>query len=271
MKLSETYKSDLRTVYLIAATVALLWTITILVFFLWNSAFERKHLFEMAKNEALSFYKKDQAFRNWVASHSGVYVPVDENTPRNPYLSHVFERDITTPSGRELTLMNPAYVIRQVMGNFPDLYGVKGHITSLKPLNPINVPDEWEVSALSSFESGTVEAIEISSIDGEPYMRFMRPMLTKESCLKCHAHQGYKVGDIRGGVSLAVPFTPYLAIQQSTIRGLASSLGSIWIFGIFAIGFITHIGKKRLVERSVASVMKMPRSTGETFLLAKLC
>jgi hypothetical protein len=33
----------------------------------------------------------------------------------------------------------------------------------------------------------------------------MKPLVTQEGCLKCHEHQGYKVGDIRGGVSVYVP------------------------------------------------------------------
>ena len=57
---------------------------------------------------------KDVLYRQWGARHSGVYVPVTPETPPNPYLSHIPERDITTPSGKKLTLVNPAYMTRQV-------------------------------------------------------------------------------------------------------------------------------------------------------------
>jgi len=30
----------------------------------------------------------------------------------------------------------------------------------------------------------------------------MAPLITEESCLQCHAQQGYKVGDIRGGIGI---------------------------------------------------------------------
>lgn len=57
-------------------------------------------------------------------------------TASNPYLSHVSERDIETPSGQRLALMNPAYALRQINEEFADLYGVARHITSLNPLRP---------------------------------------------------------------------------------------------------------------------------------------
>ena len=75
------------------------------------------------------------------------------------YLKNISERDITTPSGKKLTLMNPAYMVRQVMEDYSELYGVRGHITSLKLKNPDNAPDEWERRALERFEDGAEEVI----------------------------------------------------------------------------------------------------------------
>ncbi len=54
-------------------------------------------------------------------------------------------------------------------------------------------------------------------------MRLMKPMVTKESCLKCHTHQGYKVGDIRGSVSVSVPnnFTTFnLPILKDYLKAI---------------------------------------------------
>jgi hypothetical protein len=81
-------------------------------------------------------------------------VPATEATPPNPNLKHIPERDLITPSGKIVTLMNPAYMIREVMGAYDILYETKGHITSLNPLNPNNEPDSWERYALKQFEKG---------------------------------------------------------------------------------------------------------------------
>jgi hypothetical protein len=37
----------------------------------------------------------------------------------------------------------------------------------------------------------------------------MKSLETKQECLKCHAHQNYKVGDTRGGVSITIPMKKY--------------------------------------------------------------
>ena len=73
-------------------------------------------------------YAKDTLYRRWNTQHGGVYVPVTEDTPPNPYLRDVPERDITTPSGRQLTLLNHAYMIRQVYEMDPN--GPEGHLVA---------------------------------------------------------------------------------------------------------------------------------------------
>jgi len=57
-------------------------------------------------------------------------VPVTDNTPPNPWLSNLPERDISTPSGKKLTLINPAYMTRQVHELGAKQFGLQGHITS---------------------------------------------------------------------------------------------------------------------------------------------
>ena len=69
--------------------------------------------------------------------------------PPKPYLVNVPERDIRTPSGRPLTLLNHAYMIRQVYEM--DQTGPEGHLVAFYPLDPKNLPDAWESQALKSF------------------------------------------------------------------------------------------------------------------------
>lgn len=203
----------------------------------------------LAENTARAHFYKDQAFRRWAASHGGVYVPTDERTPPNPLLAHVPERDIFTPAGRPLTLMNPAYMLRQMMGEYRGLYGTQGKITSLHPINPGNAPDPWERQALLAFEQGAEEVMEYSEIDGAPHLRLMRPMSTEVDCLKCHAQQGYKAGDIRGGVGVAVPLTPFLQEAAKTNRRLTALFLLIGVVGLAIIGFLHLRGRQRISEQ----------------------
>lgn len=184
---------------------------------------------------------KDIAFRRWASDHGGVYVPADARTPPNPYLSHVPERDIVTPSGRRLTLMNPAYIIRQLHEAGQDRFGSQGHLTSLKPINPANAPDPWETEALRAFERGKAEVSSLDARGGKTFLRLMLPFVTEKGCLKCHAAQGYKEGDVRGGISVSVPFDPFLASAREERLSILAGHAVLWVIGL---GGIVYGGRR---------------------------
>lgn len=171
--------------------------------------------------------------------------------PSNPYLAHVPERDIRTPSGKTLTLVNPAYMTRKVYElaqEQKDSFIGRGHLTSLKPLRPENVPDPWEEKVLRSFEQGATEGSQIGEMDGQPYMRLMRPFVTDNSCLKCHAAQGYHVDDVRGGLSVSIPIQPLIDATRLQTAGTVTSHGLIWLLGLGVIG----LGGRRLANAAQA-------------------
>ncbi len=237
-----------------ALTLAIVWTIVTILFAAWNVYQKKQTTRALANKEARSHFGKDQAFRFWATTHGGVYVLTNERTPPNPYLKHVPERDIITSSGKKLTLMNPAYMLRQMMEESSNLYGVKGHIVSLKPLRAKNTPDEWEESALKAFERGLEEVSEFVDINGEPYLRLIQPMMTKKGCLKCHGFQGYKLGDVRGGVGVSVPMSSYLGQELKEIRQLIISYIFIWLFGVGGIYSGFRGLRHRIAERNQAVI-----------------
>lgn len=192
---SNAYRFRIRPYALI---IALIWTAIVGVSLMWNIYNTKQGTFDVARIQAQSSFMKDVIYRSWNALHGGVYVPVSDETPPNPYLK-VPKRDVTTRSGMELTLNNPAYMTRKVHEMEAKAYEVRSHITSLNPIRPANAPDPWETQALEAFKDGAKEASSVEKMNGADYMRLMRPLVTKEGCLKCHAVQGYKVGDIRGG------------------------------------------------------------------------
>ena len=200
-----------------------------------------------AISQARSQLQKDITFRKWVASQGGVYVPAGKETPPNPYLSHLPHRDINLADTSQLTLLNPAYLIRLIIAEHEQLYGVTGKITSLKPINADNSADSWEREALKSFAAGEEEAISFTEINGIPHLRYMLPLVTRESCLKCHARQGYTVGDIRGGLTVSLPMTAMLNHQSNTFQQQTMLLVGIWLVGIL---FILLTGKK-IVQQQV--------------------
>ncbi|MCP4405523.1 MAG: PAS domain S-box protein, partial [bacterium] len=240
-------KNSLRPLHRIMRAGVIIWTLLILGSLTWNIINTQRRTRKLAKNTARANFNKNLAVRQWATDHGGVYVPIDERTPPNPYLDHLPERDMTTPSGRQLTLMDPAYMLRQLMEEYADLYGIQGRLTSLKPLNPLNAPDEWERKALSAFERETEESFEFTQIEQEPYLRLMRPFVTKEGCLKCHAFRGYQVGDILGGIGVSVPMSPYLASERDVVRTMQISHAVLWALGMGAIALTLQRSKRRAV------------------------
>ena len=70
------------------------------------------------------------------------------------------------------------------------------------------MPQAWEIVALKSFESGAQkETADLHREGTITVFRYMAPLITAQSCLKCHAQPGYRVGDIRGGISVTLPAT----------------------------------------------------------------
>jgi len=208
------------------------WILIVLASFILSINEGKNVINELAKIEAETNYSKDIVYRKWASAHGGVYVPISDSLQPNQYLNNP-ERDIVTPSGKRLTLVNPAYMTRQVHELGKRDYGYRAHITSLNVIRPENKPSELEAKALKKFNDGINEYSEILSINNEKVLFYMRPMIAEQSCLKCHANQGYKVGDVRGGLSVIIPMDRYDNIlkKDNFIHGLIH-------FAFLAIGLL---------------------------------
>ena len=90
-----------------------------------------------------------------------------------------------------------------------------------------------ETEALRAFETDVKERSSMERIDGQLYWRLMRPLFVEASCLKCHASQGYKEGDIRGGISVSVLMMPYLKAARA--HQISLFFGHLCI-GLFGLG-----------------------------------
>lgn len=232
-----------------------IWTVIIIGSLIWSYNNERKLSIELASNVANAHFERDTAFKRWGASHGGVYVPIDAaRTLPNPHLSHLPERDITTPSGQKLTLMNPAYMLAQITSESHDYSVEKGGLTTFpeKLINPTNTPDQWELAALNLFASGADIVEEITDINGIPYFRLMKPLFMEENCINCHSSQNYKVGDLSGGIGVTVSMTPYIEAQEKSLLFLYISYGFFWVAGLIALAYLFRQTKAREFDQTQA-------------------
>ena len=221
--------------------VAVIWSLLIAYSLLWSHHLHTKDALRLGKMQGRAFFEKDLLYRRWASRHGGIYVPLTESTRPNPYLAHIPERDITTPSGVHLTLMNPAYMTRQVFEMAQEREGSgRGHITSLKPLRHENAPDPWEKESLLAFERGVSEVGTVATINGKPYYRYMKSLFADKPCLKCHQSQGYQEGDLRGGLSVSAPMEPIYAMMGNELRSTDIHHAIIWLMGLGIIGFGTR-------------------------------
>ena len=227
------------------------WTLIVGASVLWNLHEIRRESLEAARITARVAHFKDVVYRRWNAQQGGLYVPVTQEIRPNPYLKAP-ERDVETLTGKKLTLVNPAYMTRMAHEIQETAAGVLGHITSLKPTRPGNAPDPWETEALKAFERGETEVSSVELIQGKRYMRLIRPLVTEKGCLWCHKAQGYKEGEIRGGISVAVPIKRWWSLASSHVTALIGGHTGLWMLGIFGI----LIGARRL-DRSISDTKRL--------------
>ncbi len=126
--------------------------------------------------------------------------------------------------------LTPAVFGTKVCSDFYPRTGIKMKQTSRRVRNPNNAPDKWEEKSLEMFEvlnypKGTAHT-EFTVLHGEEVYRFIKPIYISKPCLRCHGERddisadlleyldtyyphdtstGYKVGDLRGGISLVIP------------------------------------------------------------------
>ncbi|MFC1555393.1 ATP-binding protein, partial [candidate division KSB1 bacterium] len=240
----------LRNLTLFSWIISFSWSVVVILSFIWLNYSEDVQSIEVAKAATRISIEKDIIYRRWTSVQGGVYVPATDQTQPNPYLDTA-ERDILKPSGQLLTLINPAFMIRLVEEMSPDSTNISGRIISLKPINPSNVADEWETNALKSFEKGATEAGSVEMFNGQAQYRYMLPLVTEESCLTCHAEQGYQVGSIRGGLSVAMPMAPLWEASKKQISNMAIAHSLLWFIGILGIFIGTRKVRNRMTEHEI--------------------
>lgn len=168
----------------------------------------------------------------------------------------------------------PAIVGREVAEHFSQTTIFKMKQTSLKYRNPNNKPDGWEIKQLERFESdpGLKDFSETTKLeDGSEVFRMMVPLKIEEACLKCHGDpansftkdgkdiagrqmENYKVGDIRGGISVIAPMaTVNAAIASNNYFNIIGNAICVLIIG--AVVFFMSRNVVSMLKRLVINLM----------------
>lgn len=199
------FKLNLSLKFIIACGIIITTTLGIFLYVIEQR--QERLIMKQVENEARSLFNQILITRRWVADHGGVFVEKLPWAKPNPHLVDIgIEAEITGIDGRRFVKRNPAMVTKELSKYAQDKNLYWFHITSLNLLNPGNAPDEFEKNALLQFETdGNKEFMSVETINNSKYFRYIAPLHIEETCLQCHAHQDYKVGDIRGAISVTIP------------------------------------------------------------------
>lgn len=171
--------------------------------------------------QARSLLQQIVITRQWIADQGGLYVRKSGRRTTNPFLPNT---DIEDRSGLHYVLRNPAMVTRQLSELSATSRHYQFRITSLQLRNPANAPNDFEQEALRVFERLGFERTQDGiarrdSEEGVPVYRRIIPLRVEEACLACHRDQGYRVGDVRGGISVTIPLDNAIAaITRTRLR-----------------------------------------------------
>ncbi len=219
-----------------------------------------KQLEQMMVQKAVSHFEDMLVTREWNARHGGVYVKRQEGLEPNPYLS---DNRLQIDDNTTLIKINPAWMTRQISELSNQQANRYYKITSLLPLNPDNAPDDFEKEALLHLEKNPDQTYYYTTIDQTaatassdtpPTFNFLGRLDMQDACMKCHAFQGYKTGDLRGGIRISLSSDDYreallLETEQYSFNlyvtaFLTSMLGLL----TFLVIYLLVRGQKKLSE-----------------------
>ncbi len=202
--------------------------------------------------QALSLFQQVILTRRWVTQHGGVFVAVRPGVDPNPFLTSLpgLKVNIKDEDGVQYTLRNPGLVTREISQLASQSGLSTARITSLKPVNEVtNSPDDFEREALKQLEEGMTEVTKVQKTPQGTIYRYIAPLYYEKKCNRCHSHQGYKDGDIRGGVSISIPMDKLVAEMRDT--RLYTVIAVIVIFVILAL-ILAVIIRRFLKELNIA-------------------
>ncbi len=224
--------------------LAVLWTIATATVLTWSLIDKWNRTRDVLRAEARSAFRKDRGLLRWYAARGGVFVRAPAAAPTNRTKPAADVR-----SGQRLVPVDASDMIREVHGFGHEESELRTHLVGLAPRRSANAPDAWETDALKRLAEGEPEVSSERIIGGATFFQTMRPLMVEESCLKCHAEQGYRLGEIRGGISISVPFAPRWPLEKAEMLRSIMSYGGMWLFGLCSILFGGRQLRRQIEQR----------------------
>ena len=218
------------------------------------------------QNEAEAVADQVIAFRAWVAGTGMVWV----NALHADFPDFLAKKEGT--NGESFYGKNPALATRElsVIANKTALRA-NFLVTSDEYRQPSNKPDAFESKAITSFKASK-DLKQISGFEGEMF-RYARPIYVTQGCLKCHGKPedappeviskygdkkafNYKIGDVRGIVSVKLPSIGWKEVVPIFTNPIA--------LGLFALAFLLNFF---FIQRVI--IRRLKKLTNDATAIAK--
>jgi len=232
-------------------------TLTVLVLFVLSFKQSEQAIMDQVDRQSRTLLQQVMITRAWIAEHGGIYVKRAPGEKENPDLPGTAVLD---SRGKAYFFHTPETVTRALSGYAEQQGLYRFHITSLKPMSPVNAPTPFEEKALGEFERRPFDQVRdgiaavVSEAGKRSYQRVI-PLRVERQCLRCHGAQGYREGEVRGGLSVMIPMA--LADRELTRKWIALSISGCVILAVAGLALYLVLRKVVLTPidhlRKVAS------------------
>ncbi len=233
--------------------IILLFLIILLLSTLSHFLVVKKVQQKLLRDQARSISKQIVLTRQWIAGLGGVWSK-DKYNKEQGFLTSYSGGSSAEPDDAMFYLHNPALATREISALADLKYGYTFRVVSDLAREKSNEPDFFEAKAI-----GDIKTKKLPFFDGieEGMYRYTEPLFVKKGCLKCHGDLekdvkepmksilinkygnkafGYKVGDVRGIISIQIPQTGWMTMITSVLSywNLLILAASLLIFILFS-------------------------------------
>lgn len=223
--------------------IAPILVVTMGIVFTWLIKKEERLIRGEIKTKAEMLALQLEIIREYIAEKQDV-INTDPETG-NVTFKHLNPAKVGTAISKRISL-STNYIIKQ---------------TSLNYRNPENAPDEYEIKMLKQLQTkDSKDAVwgEDYDKEGKKIIRYIVPLYIKEDCLQCHGmpayegelditgykKEGYKLGDLRGAISVIAP----AGHMEAVIWTNTLILFGIGVISTISVIFLTYLLIRKFVR-----------------------
>ena len=200
---------------------------------------------------ARSFFDETVALRSWVSEQGGLYAPRSAEVPPNPWIAPEL-REVVDEHGEQYVLLNPAYLTRLLAARTERGTGVSIRLLSSTPINPDNLPDDWESESLAGIDAPGGERWGVEEEEAGARFRYLATLPVEPSCVAaCHPADRDGAAMTLGAISVGFDHAPFAAATAHQVRALLLGHSFVLLVALAVLHLLaTKLGTslKRLSE-----------------------